>query len=130
MAPDTLLADMKDEYRKWRFSTRVYGTLYPASRTFLIVSSGLVAAKESLVESPLSGLVAWIPVLAFAVTIVTSLDTWIRPRDKWRGFMQDRDDLMTLIHQAESHSLDGQHRDVTIAGLADLRRRHHDKNVY
>ncbi len=102
----------------------------PTIPSFLIAASGLVAAKESLAQFPLTGVVAWIPVLAFAVTIVTSIDTWMRPRDKWRGFMQDRDELMHLIHKTEGRPLEGELRDTVLAALADLRRRHHEKNVY
>lgn len=79
-----LFAEMTREHRKWAFSTKVYGTLYPAIRFYLIVASGLVAAKEPLTTTPLGELALWVPVLAVSVPIVTALDTWLKPRDKWR----------------------------------------------
>lgn len=121
---------MHEKYRKWRLSTRVYGTIYPLVRVFLIVASGLVAAKETLLQSPAASLIEWIPVFAFSVTVVTSMDTWIRPRHKWRGFMQDRDELMHLIHRASGSAMAGPEREAGVDALAELRRRHHDKNVF
>lgn len=126
-----LLAEMTREHRKWAFSTKVYGTLYPAIRFYLIVASGLVAAKEPLATTPLRELALWVPVLAVSVSVVTALDTWLKPRDKWRGFMRDRDDLAALRIRAGgaepeiSATLEGLN-----TGFATLRRRHRDENVF
>ena len=36
-----LSSEIVREHRKWAFSTKVYGTLYPAIRVYLIVTSGM-----------------------------------------------------------------------------------------
>lgn len=126
-----LFAEMTREHRKWAFSTKVYGTLYPAIRFYLIVASGLVAAKEPLTTTPLGELAQWMPVLAVSVPIVTALDTWLKPRDKWRGFMRDRDELGELMIRASGAEPEGAAALESLnAGLAELRRRHRDENVF
>jgi hypothetical protein len=121
-----LSTEMTREHRKWACSTRLYGTLYPTFRVFLIVASSLVAAKESLAVDLVR--VSWAPaVLAVSVTIVTALDTWLRPRDKWRGFMKDRDNLASLRMRAEGVSL--QDSAAIEKEFSELRRRHREENV-
>ncbi len=95
MEQTLLSAEMAREQRKWAFSTKLYGPLYPMFRLYLIVASGLVPAEKSL-GSSLQASSALVPLLAVSVTIITALDSWFKPRDKWRGFMKDRDDLAAL----------------------------------
>lgn len=124
------LADqIKREYRKWAFSTKVYGTIYVIVRAFLIIATTIVAAQKNLSESSAQFLANWVPVLAVLVTIVTSIDTWMKPRDKWRGFMEDRDDLSDLVIRVES-STDTGLFDSLRNDFKKLRSRHRSKNVY
>ena len=51
MEHELLSKEMAKEHGKWAFSTKVYGTLYPTIRFYLIVASALVAAKDSLTSS-------------------------------------------------------------------------------
>ena len=125
-----LLSEMEREYKRWTFSTKVYGTLYPATRVYLIAVSAIVAAKETLATSPLLILSPWVPILAVSVTVLTAVDTWLKPRDKWRGFMRDRDDLATLIIGVEGNPADEAALENANKAFADLRRRHRDENVY
>ena len=135
---EPLSQQMRREYKKWAFSTKVYGTAYVVVRVFLIVASSIVAAKENLVDSSLGFLVRGVPVLALAVTIFTSLDTWMKPRDKWRGFMEDRDELCDIVIRAESAQNSATAIQNTETAIADelreefkkLRARHREKNVY
>jgi hypothetical protein len=128
---ERLTTEMQDEHRKWARSTRAYGTINPTLRTFLIVASAAVSARNALEGSPLSFLVWWVPVLALAITVLTAVDSWLKPRDKWRGFMTDRDDLADLIIQAGFiQSADHASLDKLRAEFSDLRRRHREKNVY
>jgi hypothetical protein len=120
---------METELRKWSVSTKIYGTLYPLTRLYLIVAAGVVAAGDTLSKSPFPDLTNWVPLLAVSVTIVTALDTWLRPRDKWRGFMRDRDDLATLVIRGNDAER-GNGLEGLIESFADLRRRHRDDNVY
>ena len=128
---DSLVAEIDLEYLRWKWGTRVYGTIYPSVRVVVIVASATVAAEKTLVGSEVASLVSWVPVLALVVAIATALDTWIKPRDKWRGFMMDRDDAADLLIRVRGTAQDDTesiHRLRT--DFAELRRRHRDKNVY
>lgn len=47
----------------------------------LIVASAAVSAKDNLSGSPLGAVVLWVPIIALVVSIVTAIDTWMKPRD-------------------------------------------------
>ena len=131
MSSNPLLTEMQTEHKKWARSTVLYGTTNVAVRLFLIIASGLVAAEKSVFTS--TGVIATklIPLLAVAVTLVTAIDTWLKPRDKWRGFMEDRDDLADLLIRAQkSSTIDDTYADKLRDEFSKLRRRHRNKNVY
>ena len=129
--PENLTAEMETEHRKWARGTKVYGTAYPVVRLLLIAVSAVVSAKDNLLGSPMTALVSWVPIMALLVAIVTAIDTWMKPRDKWRGFMRDRDELADLILRARSLPADESALSDDIRrAFADLRRRHHETNVY
>lgn len=131
MSLEPLASQIRKEYKKWSFSTKVYGTIYVIARTFLIIGTSIVAAQKNLGESSGQFLANWVPVLAVVVTIVTSIDTWMKPRDKWRGFMEDRDDLSDLLISVEANpSADTSLFDSLRKKFRELRRRHHSKNVF
>jgi hypothetical protein len=143
-ASDELRVTMEKERRKWRITTTMYGSIYPAARLFLIIASSIVAAQKTLESvvangatdkalavSIASGLASWVPVLAVLVTVVTALDTWMKPRDKWRGFMQDRDELEDIIIKLnETLPEDSAARNNLRAEFAALRQRHRERNVF
>ncbi|HKG61889.1 MAG TPA: hypothetical protein VKB05_19180 [Pyrinomonadaceae bacterium] len=129
MSTDPLLGEMKIEHDKWSRSTVFYGAANVAIRLFLILASALVAADKSILAShPVLGQV--IPLLAVAVTVVTAIDSWLKPRDKWRGFMEDRDDLADLLIRGQKTSADLSTEDKLREDFTRLRRRHRNKNVY
>ena len=129
MSTDPLLAEMKTEHHKWSRSTVIYGAANVAIRLFLIIGSGLVAADKSILAShPFMGEV--IPLLAVGVTVVTAIDSWLKPRDKWRGFMEDRDDLADLLIRVQKPPADSGAEDKLREDFTKLRRRHRHKNVY
>jgi hypothetical protein len=131
MSSDQLIVEMKDERKKWARSTIVYATLNVAFRLLLILASAIVAAQNNLKESPVSSLVRWVPAFALAVSILTGLDSWLKPRDKWRGFMEDRDDLSDLLIIAQTEQdTNSEHYDNLRKAFKDLRLRHRNKNVY
>jgi hypothetical protein len=122
-----LMDKMADERRKWGRSTWVYGAVYIGIRVVLIVSSAIVAADKNL---NILWLLAAVPVLALVVTILTTIDTWMKPRDKWRGFMGDRDDLDDLIIRAQGSTQDNAAIEKVRIDFSALRQRHREKNVY
>jgi hypothetical protein len=134
MSTETLVSQVELEHRKWSFSTKVYGTVNVLVRVFLIGASSIVAAEKTLggaTASMLTQLAAWVPGMALGVTIVTALDTWLKPREKWRGFMEDRDDMADLLIRARSNAGSGGATDDSLREeFSRLRRRHREKNVY
>jgi hypothetical protein len=129
MIPDTLHGQAVTECNKWAVSTRVYGTAYVAIRLFLITFSAMVAAAKTL---EFASIPRWAPVFALAVTIVTGIDTWLNPWKKWRGFMEDRDDLARLLDPIKRAQEAGDTGALSALGdkFAELQRRHREKNVY
>ena len=126
MSSDSLLTEMKKEHEKWSRSTVFYGTTNVAFRVFLILASALVAADKTILAiHPVFG--TTVPLLAVAVTVVTAIDTWLKPRDKWRGFMEDRDDLADLLIRTQTTPPDA---DKLREEFGRLRRRHRNKHVY
>jgi len=131
MSFDVLTKEMDTEKRKWAFCTKAYGTINASFRVFLIITSAIVAAQNNLQGSPAKFIVPWIPLLALTVTIVTALDTWLKPRDKWRGFMGSRDALTDLVVRAKSaESTDAAKFDQLREEFFKLREMHRKENVF
>ncbi len=131
MAIESLMRDVQSELKKWSLNTRVYGALYVGIRTFLIIASVVVAGQDMLRASVAAFVTGWVPLLALAVSVLTALDTWMKPRDKWRGFMEDRDSLDDLRLRIEARgSTDAGAVDTLREEFATLRKRHREKNVY
>src|SRR5215210_4359207 len=130
MASKLLIDEIQGERTKWARSTIVYGTLNVIIRLFLILFSGIVAAGKTLADS-FEFSFKWISVIAAAVAILTAIDSWLKPRDKWRGFMEDRDDISDLLISAQaSQGDDTTTLDKFRNQFKELRRRHRNKNVY
>jgi hypothetical protein len=125
MSFEVLVKEMEEEKTRWGCQTIVYGAVNVATRLSLIIASSIVAAEKSLTGSAGSFLVQWIPLLALAVAIIAALDTWLKPRDKWRGFMNDRDDLSDLLLRAKADN-----QDKIIEEFKQIRQQHRNKNVY
>jgi hypothetical protein len=131
MTFDLLIKEMSREKWKWALSTTIYGALNVIIRIFLIVTSFIVAAERHLVGSKYDFLVQWVPLLALAVTIVTAIDTWLKPRDKWRGFMENRDALSDILIQTSTmESTDNAKFNQLREEFTKLRERHRRENVY
>ncbi|MBK6874162.1 MAG: hypothetical protein IPJ14_19200 [Kineosporiaceae bacterium] len=126
-APDSFLAaELEREYKNWRTATRAYGFTYYFSRVSLIILTAVVAAKESLADSFAGGLTSSVPVLAVAAAILTAFDTWLKPQQKWRGFMQSRDRIADLRMKFEG----GLDRDQVRRQFDSIRRAHKESNVF
>jgi Protein of unknown function (DUF4231) len=123
---DTFERELNRELMRWRIATVSYGSTYYFTRIILIVASAIVAANENLSHGKGSSLIPWIPLLALVVAIVTALDTWLKPQQKWRGFMESRDILVDLVIQIEN----GLPIDEARTKFYEIRARHRDRNVF
>lgn len=121
-----LRTEMAREARRWQLATMSYGFTYYAGRITLIVASAVVAAEQTLGTGNGAWLAAWVPLLALFVAVVTALETWLKPLEKWRGFMESRDLLADLGIQVQA----GLPLDEARAAFLDLRKRHREKNVF
>lgn len=123
---ELLQREIGREYRQWRLSTSVYGATYYVSRFVLIAGAATVAAEQGLSGTSLRSPSGWVPVLALVVAIVAAVDTWLKPRERWRGFMQSRDEINDLRIRAagDKPSLDHIREE-----LRRLRERHRDHNI-
>ncbi|WAP60226.1 DUF4231 domain-containing protein [Streptomyces sp. S465] len=123
---EELSAEIHREMRRWRVATVNYGVTYYLSRILLIVASAVVAADRNLSDGKGSFLVAWVPALALVVAVLTALDTWLKPQQKWQGFMESRDTLADLMVRSR-HGLTAEEvREEFTA----LRRQHREKNIF
>jgi hypothetical protein len=122
-----LLISMEKELSKWKISTTWYGLFYRTARTALIAFSAIVAAQKNLEGSVMGFLVGWVPVLALVVTILTAIDTWQKPQLKWRGFMDDRDSLESLVIRCRDGRED---EDKLLKEFEDVRKSHREKHVF
>jgi hypothetical protein len=125
MSFEVLIKEMGAERKKWARQTIVYGAVNVLTRLILIVASSVVAAQKNLKDCPVDFLIHWIPLIALAVTVITALDTWLKPRDKWRGFMNDRDDLSDLLLRAKADD-----QEKITEEFKQIRQQHRNKNVY
>ena len=114
------------EYLYWRIGTIGYGVTYYCSRISLIVASSVVAAKETLGEGEAAWLVGWAPLLSVLVAIVTALETWLKPQQKWLGFMESRDLAQDLQLQTRARL---PFDDARLDFLA-LRTKHRETNIF
>ncbi|GGW48131.1 hypothetical protein GCM10010503_26490 [Streptomyces lucensis JCM 4490] len=124
--PAVLAEEMARELRRWRVATVNYGVTYYLSRILLIVASAVVAADQNLGDSKSEWLIAWVPLLALAVAVLTAVDTWLKPQQKWRGFMESRDALADLVIQAG----DGMTSREVREKFLELRRQHRERNIF
>jgi hypothetical protein len=115
------------QHRYWRLSTATYGVTYYLSRIILIIGSAIVAAKETLARSQFNAINEWIAGVAVVVAILAALDTWLRPGDKWRGFMESRDAVEHLKLELELGELNYAE---TLKKLEAIWTRHRDKNIF
>lgn len=60
------------------------------------------------------------------MAILAAFDTWLKPQQKWRGFMESRDKLASLMVMASR----GVDPDDLRTRFDSLRTEHRDKNVF
>lgn len=103
-----------------------YGVTYYSTRVTLIVASSIVAVRENLNGSYGAWLIGLIPLLALLVAVLTALDTWLKPQQKWRGFMESRDRLADLMMRFDTQSDIEQFR----VEFMRLRTKHRERNIF
>ena len=118
--------ELNNELKHWRWASRSYGATYYTVRIILIIASAIVAASENLAGSVLNALGDWVPALALLVAILTAIDTWLKPSQKWSGFMDSRDKMADLILRKD----DGEPPAKVRAELLQLRKEHRKANVF
>ncbi|MGC9382737.1 hypothetical protein [Streptomyces sp. MH13] len=126
LLPEALSKEMDREMRRWRVGTFNYGLTYYLSRILLILASAVVAADQNLGGGHGSWLIRWVPALALIVAVMTAVDTWLKPQQKWHGFMESRDALADLMIQAEA----GMPTDQVRAKFLKLRQQHRVRNIF
>ncbi|MFF0590595.1 hypothetical protein ACFYWD_32000 [Streptomyces sp. NPDC003781] len=124
--PRVLREEMERERRRWRIATLNYGVTYYLSRILLIAATAVVAADQNLNGGHGSWLTEWVPALALGVAVLTAFDTWLKPQQKWRGFMESRDALADLLIQAE----DGMSTEQVRTKFLKLRQQHRERNIF
>ena len=124
--PPVLRGELRRELRRWRVGTNAYGGTYYGLRIVLIAASAVVAADQNLGHAKGSWLLSWIPALSLLVAVTTAVDTWLKPQQKWRGFMESRDALADLLVQAEG----GLPAEEVRARFLELRRQHRERNIF
>ncbi|MEU6106002.1 hypothetical protein [Streptomyces flaveolus] len=124
--PPVLRGELRRELRRWRVGTYAYGGTYYGLRILLIAASAVVAADQNLGDAKGSWLMSWVPALSLLVAITAAVDTWLKPQQKWRGFMESRDSLADLLVQAEG----GLPAEEVRARFLKLRQRHRERNIF
>src|SRR5437899_10488392 len=89
---EDLSAATENEHGKWTNSARLYASL---SRSFqaIIIASGSAALGAKAIESIWGRCERWVPILAVVAGAFTAMESWLRPTQKWKGFLSDRDEL-------------------------------------
>ncbi|MDA0353522.1 MAG: hypothetical protein O3A10_15135 [Chloroflexi bacterium] len=130
-----VLEEVREQFRVWRRGTRNYGGLSILVRLSLLSSTAIVAGTTNIEGDPgnniLQSLVDWTPLFAIAAAGLTALDTWLKPRDKWRGFMEMRDRARAMMTRLTTLRDGKVEADVLgyLDQLAEMRTEHRDRNV-
>jgi len=97
-------------------------------RGTLIIGSALVAAKVGT-DKLLSG--RWLAVLSVYVAAGTALEAWLKPREKWKGFMTDCENAEDLFMRLEnSNEANPELVEKFRAEFQHLVAMHREKNVF
>jgi hypothetical protein len=112
----------------WRTMARAYALLSIILRGTLIVASAIVAAKLGLKcifrEITFS-------VLSVVVAAGTALEAWLKPREKWKGFMTDYENAEDLLIRLENtDATDSKRIDEFRQEFQVILATHREKNVF
>ena len=112
----------------WRTMSRFYAGVSIVLRGTLIVGSALVAAKVGA-DKLLNGW--WAGFLSVYVAAGTGLEAWLKPREKWKGFMTDCENAEDLFLRLDNIGEANLERvDHFRAEFQQLVAMHREKNVF
>jgi hypothetical protein len=127
---DDLRQAVSDDYKNWKCQTIFYNATSDVFRVSLIILTATVAARNTLTRLDNAHPLLF-PILAAVTAIVTALDAWLKPREKWKGFMSDRDAAHILLMQVKNADPNDLAKiNEYVEDLRKLEERHVDKNVY
>ena len=112
----------------WHKMSIVYAWFSIFMRSSLIVASALVAARlgtgKFLCETALA-------ILSIYVAAGTGLEAWLKPREKWKGFMTDCENAEDLLMQLQnSDTSDPKKIDDFRTEFQRIVATHREKNVF
>jgi hypothetical protein len=114
--------------RAWRRMSRVYAGISIVLRGTLIIASALVAAK--LGSGRILGDTA-AAILSVYVAAGTGVEAWLKPREKWKGFMTDGEDAEDLLMRLENADTPTQNQvDEFRITFQRILATHREKNVF
>jgi len=124
--------DLKEsisEYIKaWHMMSGVYAVVSFVLRFTLIIGSALVAAKVGAGKYLNDW---WAATLSIYVAAGTGLEAWLKPREKWKGFMTDCENAEDLLMQLNnSDTADPKKADEFRLEFQRLVATHREKNVF
>lgn len=113
----------------WRNMSRVYAGISIVLRGSLIIGSALVAAKLGTGTKLLCDQA----VTFFSVYVAagTAIEAWLKPREKWKGFMTDCENMEDLHMRLENWSgTDPKELEEFRLEFQRLLATHREKNVF
>jgi hypothetical protein len=130
-----LYAEICEYQQAWQRQIWFYATLSILFRVTLIATTAIVAVQKAAAALWPATSPSWLDkfflILSVTVAILTALDSWLKPRDKWRGFMGVSDDARDLALKTREAS------ETDTATLGDLRNKfnalrqyHREHNVF
>ena len=130
---EDLKKSVSEYIKAWRSMSHFYACVSIALRGTLIITSALVAAKVGSGKGASIQLLSdfWTAVLGVYVAAATALDSWLKPREKWKGFMTDcenAEDLFMCLDNTDSK--DGARIDEFRAEFRRIVETHREKNVF
>lgn len=111
----------------WRKMSRVYAAISVLLRGTLIVGSALVAAKLGLQKFLCEPAAVAISVY---VAVGTALEAWLKPREKWKGFMTDCENAEDLSMRLKNTETSDPKIDNLRQEFQTILATHREKNVF
>jgi Na+(H+)/acetate symporter ActP len=126
---EDLAVTVKSYVSAWLRMSRVYALVSIVLRFGLIIASAVLASKLLGIDwSKDSDRGAWLSVL---VGIGTAIDSWLKPRDKWKGFMTVRERAQDLLMRLRNTDpADASKIDQLREEFQEILEAHREKNVY
>jgi hypothetical protein len=110
----------------WRRMSRVYAGFSIVLRGTLIIASAIVAAKLGHLLPDTAVLV-----LSIYVAAGTGLEAWLKPREKWKGFMTDGEKAEDLLMRLRNiPGPDAKQADEFRLEFQRILENHREKNVF